>query len=177
MSQSLILTEYTSISVYDIYNIWQQTWWGWYLWTSLEPLEWCDTLTWGRLLGARTATTNLDVSNIDISNTLDIQSKIQKHCFNVNEPISAHRTLSASLHCDYVSVLTAMECKFTPSCFNWSKIWDLHLKFMSYMNITYVPTCISTQFSAVLYSGGIFFSWRIILSRTEGLMMGWKIKK
>lgn len=156
MSQSLILTEYTSISVYDIYNIWQQTWWGWYLWTSLEPLEWCDTLTWGRLLGARTATTNLDVSNIDISNTLDIQSKIQKHCFNVNEPISAHRTLSASLHWDYVSVLKAMECKFTPSCFNWSKIWqtpkiyELHEYYLCpYLHL-------NTVFSCAIFRGNLF---------------------
>lgn len=82
----------------------------------------------------------------------------EKHCFNVNEPIRAHRTLSASLHWDYVSVLKAMECKFTPSCFNWSKIWDLHLKFMSYMNKLLMSLPASQHSFQLCYIQGESFS-------------------
>lgn len=92
---------------------------------------------------------------------------VEKCSLYMNEPISAHRILSVPLHCDCVQALSQWNRVTFPSA---------DPKSMSYMNTTCVPTCISTQFSAVLYSGGIFFSWRIILSRTEGLMMGWKIK-
>lgn len=161
-------------------------WYLWYLTTNLMRLisvnqSWTTRMMWHtdirKAAWCKDCNNKLRCLKHWYLKYLRYSQRNEKHCFNVNEPIRAHRTLSASLHCDYVSVLKAMERKFTPSCFNWSKIWDLHLKFLSYMNITYVPTCISTQFSAVLYSGGIFFSWRIILSRTEGLMMGWKIKK
>ena len=37
-----------------------------------------------------------------------------------------------------------------------------------------VHTCISTQFSAVVYSPGYFFSWCITWSRTDALITGWK---
>lgn len=144
-------------------NIW--LWYLWYLTTNLMRLisvnqSWTTRMMWHtdmrKAAWCKDCNNKLRCLKHWYLKYLRYSKRNEKHCFNVNEPIRAHRTLSASLHCDYVSVLTAMECKFTPSCFNWSKIWqtpkiyELHEYYLCpYLHL-------NTVFSCAIFRGNLF---------------------